>query len=82
MATTQPYTPAEGVNANIGPAAKLVQVRPYLLSRDEHGYPSASIVTQQRDAMIASWQAVEPQGTAGPPSPSPCLTRSEWARTD
>ena len=50
--TAQPYTPAEGVNANVGPAGEWVQVRNLMiLSREDGtGYLSASIVAQERDA--------------------------------
>lgn len=53
--TSQPYTPAEGVNADVGPAGKAVQVRNLMiLSREDGtGYLSASIVAQDRDAMTA-----------------------------
>ena len=68
--TTQPYTPAEGVNVNVGPAGKWVQVRNLMiLSREDGtGYLSASIVTQDRDAMIAvAGKPFTPDGTAGTP---------------
>jgi hypothetical protein len=53
--TSQPYTPAEGVNADVGSAGALVQVRNLMiLSREDgSGYLSASIVAQERDAMTA-----------------------------
>jgi hypothetical protein len=53
--TAQPYTPAEGVNADVGPAGESVQVRNLMiLSREDGtGYLSASIVAQERDAMTA-----------------------------
>ena len=68
--TTQPYTPAEGVNANVGPAGKWVQVRNLMiLSREDGtGYLSASIVAQERDAMTAvAGKPFTPDGTAGTP---------------
>src|SRR6478609_4579438 len=53
--TSQPYTPAEGVNADVGAAGALVQVRNLMiLSREDgSGYLSASIIAQERDAMTA-----------------------------
>jgi hypothetical protein len=53
--TLQPYTPAEGVNFNVGPTGKWVQVRNLMiLSRgDGEGYVSASIVATERDALTA-----------------------------
>ena len=53
--TMQPYTPAEGVNFNVGPTGKSVQVRNLMiLSREDGvGYLSASIVAQERDALTA-----------------------------
>ncbi|GAA3717616.1 hypothetical protein GCM10022204_41920 [Microlunatus aurantiacus] len=68
--TTQPYTPAEGVNADAGPAGKAVQVRNLMiLSREDGtGYLSASIVAQDRDAMTAvSGHPFALDGTAGTP---------------
>ncbi len=51
--TSQPYTPAEGVNADVGPANQAVQVRNLMiLSREDGtGYLSASLIAQERDAM-------------------------------
>lgn len=53
--TMQPYTPAEGVSVNVGPAGESVQVRNLMiLSREDGvGYVSASIVAQERDALTA-----------------------------
>lgn len=53
--TLQPYTPAEGVNFNVGPTGKWVQVRNLMiLSRgDGEGFVSASIVADERDALTA-----------------------------
>ena len=53
--TLQPYTPAEGVNADVGPTGEGVQVRNLMiLSREDgSGYVSASIVAQERDALTA-----------------------------
>lgn len=53
--TNQPYTPAEGVNFNVGPTGKWVQVRNLMiLSRgDGEGFVSASIVAEERDALVA-----------------------------
>ena len=68
--TAQPYTPAEGVNANVGPAGEAVQVRNLMiLSREDGtGYLSASIVAQERDAMTAvAGKPFTPDGTAGTP---------------
>ena len=68
--TAQPYTPAEGVNANVGPTGQWVQVRNLMiLSREDGtGYLSASIVAQERDAMIAvAGSPFKPDGTAGTP---------------
>ena len=50
---TQPYTPAEGVNTNIGPTGEWVQVRNLMvLSRGNgEGFLSASIVADQSDAL-------------------------------
>jgi len=51
--TTQPYTPAEGVNTNIGPTGEWVQVRNLMvLSRGNgEGFLSASIVADQSDTL-------------------------------
>ena len=51
--TTQPYTPAEGVNTNIGPTGEWVQVRNLMvLSRGNgKGFLSASIVADQSDTL-------------------------------
>ena len=53
--THQPYTPAEGVNFNVGPTGKWVQVRNLMiLSRgDGEGFVSASIVATETDALTA-----------------------------
>ena len=53
--TAQPYTPAEGVNANVGPAGEWVQVRNLMiLSREDGvGYLSGSLVAEERDALTA-----------------------------
>ena len=53
--TLQPYTPAEGVNVNVGPTGEWVQVRNLMiLSREDGvGYVSASIVAEERDALTA-----------------------------
>lgn len=66
--TMQPYTPAEGVNANVGPDAAPVQVRNLMiLSREDGvGYVSASIVAQERDALTAvAGNPYKADGTAG-----------------
>ncbi|HEY5978132.1 MAG TPA: hypothetical protein VIT41_00735 [Microlunatus sp.] len=68
--TMQPYTPAEGVNANVGPADQLVQVRNLMiLSREDGtGFLSGSIVAQERDAMTAvAGQPFKLDGSAGTP---------------
>lgn len=53
--TLQPYTPAEGVNFDVGPTGGAVQVRNLMiLSRgDGSGIVSASIVATERDALTA-----------------------------
>lgn len=53
--TTRPYTPAEGVSANVGPNAKAVQVRNLMiLSREDGaGYVSATLVAQASDTLTA-----------------------------
>jgi hypothetical protein len=53
--TLQPYTPADGVNFDVGPADEAVQVRNLMiLSREDGvGYVSASIVAEERDALTA-----------------------------
>ena len=53
--TLQPYTPAEGVNFNVGPTGTWVQVRNLMiLSREDGvGYVSASMVAEERDALTA-----------------------------
>ena len=66
--TLQPYTPAEGVNFNVGPTGDWVQVRNLMiLSREDGvGYLSASIVAQERDALTAvSGEPIKPDGTPG-----------------
>ena len=68
--TSQPYTPAEGVNADVGAAGKAVQVRNLMiLSREDGtGYLSASIVAQDRDAMTAvAGYPYKLDGTEGTP---------------
>lgn len=68
--TTQPYTPAEGVNANVGPRGEWVQVRNLMiLSREEgSGFISASIVATQPDALVAvSGHPFKTDGTEGTP---------------
>lgn len=68
--TSQPYTPAEGVNADVGPVGKAVQVRNLMiLSREDGtGYLSASVVAQDRDAMTAvAGYPYKLDGTEGTP---------------
>ena len=68
--TMQPYTPAEGVNFNVGPTGKSVQVRNLMiLSREDGvGYLSASIVAQERDALTAvAGRPFKPDDTEGAP---------------
>jgi hypothetical protein len=68
--TLQPYTPAEGVNANVGPTGEWVQVRNLMiLSRgDGTGIVSASLVAAERDALTAvsghPYKADDTEGTA------------------
>lgn len=66
--TLQPYTPAEGVNANVGPTGGWVQVRNLMiLSREDGvGYLSGSIVAQERDALTAvAGHPIKVDGTEG-----------------
>lgn len=66
--TLQPYTPAEGVNANVGPTGKWVQVRNLMiLSREDGvGYLSASLVAQERDALTGvAGHPFKPDGSEG-----------------
>lgn len=66
--TTQPYTPSEGVNTNIGPTGEWVQVRNLMvLSRgDGEGFLSASIVADQADTLTGvSGQPIKPSGDPG-----------------
>jgi hypothetical protein len=66
--TLKPYTPAEGVNANVGPTGAAVQVRNLMiLSREDGvGYVSASLVAQDRDALTAvAGHPFTTDGTAG-----------------
>ena len=68
--TTQPYTPAEGVNTNIGPTGKWVQVRNLMiLSRSNgEGFLSASIVASESDALTAvTGNPIKTSGDAGAP---------------
>jgi hypothetical protein len=68
--TARPYTPAEGVNADVGPSGEAVQVRNLMiLSREDGtGYLSASIVAQERDALTAvAGQPFTPDDAAGTP---------------
>ncbi|MDN5762727.1 MAG: hypothetical protein L0H41_10470 [Microlunatus sp.] len=53
--TLQPYTPAEGVNANVGRTGEAVQVRNLMILSRENGigYLSASMLAQERDALTA-----------------------------
>lgn len=53
--TTQPYTPADGVNANIGPTGTPVQVRNLMILSRENGSGilSASIEATDPDALTA-----------------------------
>ena len=68
--TMQPYTPAEGVNANVGPTGDWVQVRNLMiLSRgDGTGIVSASLIAAERDALTAmSGHPYKTDGTEGAP---------------
>lgn len=68
--TLQPYTPAEGVNANVGPTGQWVQVRNLMiLSREDGtGYVSASLVATERDALTGITGApITLEGTPGAP---------------
>lgn len=68
--TMQPYTPTEGVNANVGPTGDWVQVRNLMiLSREEgSGFLSASIVATEPDALTAvSGQPFTTDGSEGAP---------------
>lgn len=53
--TLQPYTPAEGVNFNVGPTGDWVQVRNLMIlsKEDGSGIISASMVAEERDALTA-----------------------------
>lgn len=69
--TLQPYTPAEGVNANVGPTGNWVQVRNLMiLAREDggQGIVSASIVATERDALTGvaghPYKADDTEGTA------------------
>ncbi|MFZ2428694.1 MAG: hypothetical protein WAW71_11185 [Propioniciclava sp.] len=64
--TLQPYTPAEGVNTQIGD----VKVRNLVLVSDEegNGYVSASLVSPTRDTLVTvSGNPVKLDGSAGAP---------------
>jgi hypothetical protein len=66
--TTLPYTPAEGVNFNVGPTGQWVQVRNLMiLSRgDGEGFLSASIVATDRDALVSvAGTPMKPDNTEG-----------------
>lgn len=66
--TTQPYTPAEGVNVNVGPTGEWVQVRNLMIlsSEDGTGYVSASVVAEERDALTAvAGHPFKPDGSPG-----------------
>jgi ABC-type uncharacterized transport system auxiliary subunit len=64
--TLQPYTPAEGVNTQIGD----VKVRNLVLVSNEegNGYVSASLVSPTRDTLVTvSGNPVKLDGSAGAP---------------
>lgn len=66
--TTQPYTPAEGVNTNIGPTGEWVQVRNLMvLSRGNgEGFLSASLVADQSDTLTGvAGHPIKTTGDAG-----------------
>jgi hypothetical protein len=66
--TLQPYTPAEGVNANVGPTGEWVQVRNLMiLSREDgSGFVSASLVATERDALTGvAGHPFKPDGSEG-----------------
>jgi hypothetical protein len=67
--TSQPYTPAEGINVDVGGYAG-VKVRNLLvLSRtDGEGYLSGTLVSQQRNSLTAvTGKAIKADGTEGAP---------------
>lgn len=68
--TLQPYTPAMGVNADVGPD-RTVKVRNLLIvsREDNQGFISASIVSSEPDALVGvGGRAVERKdGTPGAP---------------
>lgn len=68
--TLQPYTPAEGVNANVGPTGEWVQIRNLMiLSHSEgKGVINASLVSSETDALTGvSGQPYKLDGTPGEP---------------
>ena len=82
--TLQPYTPAEGVNFNVGPPGESVQVRNLMiLSREDGvGYVSASMVAEERDALtaVAGHPFKARRDPRAPPSRPRCPTRWGWRR--
>ena len=91
--TLQPYTPAEGVNFNVGPTGKWVQVRNLMiLSREDgEGIVSASLVATESDALTgvagqpikadsntgAAFKTTMPNPVSLPPAVSVVLTDRE-----
>lgn len=68
--TLQPYTPADGVNFNVGPTDEWVQVRNLMILSDSdgQGVVSASIVASERDALTAvSGHPIKADGSEGTP---------------
>ena len=66
--TTQPYTPAEGVNTNIGPTGKGVQVRNLMILShgDGEGFLAASIVANDSDTLTGvTGRPIKTSGDAG-----------------
>ena len=66
--TTQPYTPAEGVNTNIGPTGAWVQVRNLMVLShgDGEGILSASIVADENDTLTGvTGRPITTDGKAG-----------------
>jgi len=67
--TTNPYTPADGINADVGEQGQVKVRNLMILSRaDGQGFLSASLVADQRDALTAvSAVPVKADGSDGTP---------------
>lgn len=68
--TNQPYTPGEGINANVGSRAEPVAVRNLLVVSKEpgQGFVSASVMATKSDVLQRiTGRAYLPDGSAGTP---------------